>query len=113
MLPRGAPLYLDGNDAEPEAIVTRKNATTGATEAATGLAGLTFRLSATPNGTAIHANLSKSATERGTLGIYYATFEGSDLTAQLATYVGKDVYQTFGDGANLNRTRPRRVEARG
>ena len=106
---RGAPLYLDGNDDEPEETVTRKNAATGATEAATGLTGLTFRLSATPNGAAINAALSKSATERGTLGVYRATFEGADLTAQLGSYVGKDVYQTFGDGANVNFTVARRV----
>jgi hypothetical protein len=106
---RGAPLYLDGNDDEPEETVTRKNAATGAVEAATGLTGLTFKLSATRNGTVINAALSKSATERGTLGVYRATFEGSDLAAQLATYAGKDVYQTFGDGANVNFTVARRV----
>jgi len=108
---RKAPLYLDGNDDEPEATATRKNAATGATEAATGLTGLTFRLSATPNGAAIHANLSKSAAERGTLGVYYATFEGADLTARLATYAGKDVYQTCGDGVNFNVTVVRQVIA--
>ena len=106
---RSSPLYLDGNDDEPEITLTRKVAATGLTEAATGLTGLTVRLSATPNGTAINAALSKSATERGTLGVYRATFEGSDLTAQLATYAGKDVYQTFGDGLNVNFTVARRV----
>ena len=109
---RGRPLYLNGNDDEPEKTVTRKNATTGAKEAATGLVGLTFRLAATPNGSAIHASLSKSALERGTLGIYYAVFEGADLDAQLDsdTYKGKDVYEIFGDGANVNIVTVRRVE---
>ena len=106
---RAAPLYLDGNDDQPEITLTRKVAATGATEAATGLTGLVVKLSATRNGAAINAALSKSATERGTLGVYYATFEGVDLTAQLASYVGKDVYQTFGDGANVNFTVARRV----
>jgi hypothetical protein len=106
---RASPIYLDGNDDEPEETLTRKVAATGATEAATGLTGLTFKLSATRNGAAINAALSKSASERGTLGIYYATFEGADLTAQLGTYVGKDIYQTFGDGANVNFTVARRV----
>lgn len=106
---RADPIYLDGNDDEPEATATRRNATTGASEAATGLLGLTFRLSATRGGSAIHANLSKSATERGTLGVYYATFEGVDLTAQLASYVGKEVHQTFGGGASLNFTVARKV----
>ena len=106
---RGAPIYLDGNDDQPETTLTRKAAATGASEAATGLTGLTFKLSATRGGAAIHANLSKTATERGVLGIFYATFEGTDLTAQLATYVGKDIFQTFGDGLNVNFTVARRV----
>jgi hypothetical protein len=101
---RGRPLYLIGNDDEPEHAITRKNATTGLTEAATGLTGLTFHLAATVGGAAIHANLSKTATERGTTGIYYAVFEGTDLDTQLdnATYKGRDVYQCFTDGANVN-----------
>ena len=108
---RGEPLYLDGNDDEPETTLTRKNATTGASEPATGLAGLTFRLAATRNGAAINAALSKSATERGALGVYYATFECSDLTTQLAAYVGKDVFQVFGDGTNVNFSIARKVLA--
>ena len=108
---RGAPLYVDGNDDEAEATVSRTNATTGLEEAATGLTGLTFRLSATRGGATIHATLSKSATERGTTGVYFAIYEGSDLTAQLAnaTYIGKDIYEVFGDGANVNTNVVRRV----
>ena len=106
---RAAPIYLDGNDDEPETTLTRKNASTGRSEPATGLTGLSFRLSATRGGGPISIDLSRAATERGVLGIYYATFEGSDLRAQLGTYVGKDVYQTFGDGANVNFTVARRV----
>lgn len=108
---RGDDLYLDGNDDEPEHTLTRKNATTGAVEPATGLSGLTFRLSLTRNGAAINATLSKTAAERGTLGIYYATFDGSDLTAQLASYAGRPIFQIFGDGLNINYSLARRVVA--
>ena len=110
---RGRPLYLNNNDDEPEKALTRKNATTGVTEAATGLTGLTFLLSATSTGTAIHASLSKSATERGALGIYFAVFEGTDLHTHLnsATYVGKDVFEIFSDSANVHYVVARRVVA--
>lgn len=109
---RGKPLYLNNNDDEPEKAVTRKNTATGATEAATGLTGLTFRLAATPTGAAIHANLSKTATERAsTPGTYFAVFEGTDLHTQLnsATYIGRDVYEIFSDGANVNYVVARKV----
>lgn len=108
---RGAPIYTDGNDDEPEEVVTRKNTSTGATEPATGLTGLSFRLSATIGGTAIHANLNKNASERGSTGKYYAVFEGDDLTAQLnnSTYWNTDVFQVFGDGVNINYNVVRRV----
>lgn len=108
---RAEPIYLDGNDDEPQHAVTRRNATTGADEAATGLTGLTFRLSATRNGAAIDASLSKTATERSTTGIYYATFEGADLATYLAAYVGRNVYQIFGDASNVNYSLSRPVVA--
>lgn len=94
------PIYLD-NDYEPEYTLTRKNASTGASEAATGLSGLTVRVSATKGGATIHASLSKTLAERGTLGIYYARLEGDDLRAQLATYIGQKVYLVAGDGTNI------------
>jgi len=99
---RGKPLYLGGNDDEPEKLVRRKNAATGALEVATGLAGLTFFLSATEAGAAIHATLSKAAAERGTTGKYFAVFEGADLNAQLASFAGSDVFEVFGNGADVN-----------
>lgn len=101
---RGRPLYLNGNDDEPEHALTRKNTSTGAVEPATGLAGMVFYLAATHGGATIHASLSKGATERGTLGIYYAVFEGSDLDAQLdnVTYKGKDVFQRFGNQSDVD-----------
>ena len=104
-------LYTDGNDDRAKAKLTRENETTGEVEAASGLTGLTLRLSASPNGVAIHSSLSKPAVERGTSGFYYATFEGSDLAAHLAAFIGKVVYQTCGDGINVNDTVPRRVKA--
>lgn len=103
MATRGRPIYLD-NDDVPEYYATRKNTSTGAVEAATGLANQVVKLCATEGGSAIHANLTKTTTERASApGYYFATYEGDDLRAQLgsATYIGKDVFESFGDGTNL------------
>jgi len=94
-------LYLD-NDHEFEYAVTRKKTTTGAAEAATGLTGLTARVSLTKGGATVHADLSVSAAERsGTAGTYYGVFEGDDLRTNLLEYVGDKVYVVFGDGTNV------------
>lgn len=95
-------IVLD-NDFEPDYTVTRKAAATGETEAATGLAGLTVRIATTPNGSAIHASLSKAVSERGTLGKYYARFEGDDLRTHLAKYAGESVWVVFGNGTDIAR----------
>ena len=108
---RGQPLYLGGNDDEVEKAVTRKNAATGAKEVATGLAGLTFRLAATADGAAIHATLSKAATERGATGKYFAIFEGPDLVTHLTALAGQDVFEVFGNGADVNYNTRRAVVA--
>lgn len=93
-------IFLD-NDYEPEYTITKKNASTGAIEAATGLTGLTVRISATDGGAAIGA-LTENASERGTLGIYFAIFDGDALRTALATsYVGVRVWVVFGDGTNV------------
>ena len=110
---RGAPIYTDGNDDEAEEALTRKASFTGALEPATGLLGLSFRLSATKGGAAIHSSLDKAAAERGVSGKYYAIFEGSDLTAQLGSaYWNTDIFQVFGDGVNVNFNVVRRVLAK-
>lgn len=94
-------IFLD-NDFEPEYAITRKNATTGVSEAATGLTGITARIAATDGGAAIHANLSKTASERSNkAGTYYAVIEGDDLRTCLASYANKKVWVVFGDGTNV------------
>jgi hypothetical protein len=99
------------NDYEFEVAITRKNTSTGATEPAAGLTGLSFRFSATDGGTAIHASLQVNATERsGTPGTYFAVCQGDDLRAQLAaSYIGKVIYEVFGDGTNVLSSIPRLV----
>lgn len=84
-------LYLD-NDFEVEVTITRKAAATGAAEAATGLSGLTAHLAATPQGAAIHADVTINLSERGTTGIYYGTLQGDDLTTRLTTYLNTTVH---------------------
>lgn len=113
MAKRGNPIYLD-NDDVPEYYATRKNTSTGAVEAATGLVAQIIKLCATEGGAAIHGTLSKTATERASSpGYYYAQYEGDDLRTQLgsATYIGKDVFESFGDGTNLLVWQARKVIA--
>jgi hypothetical protein len=108
---RGAPIYLDGNDDTPDLTVTTPDPTTGLPVPATGLTGLQFRLSATRDGPAIHPALQVNASERTGLGEYYGSFTGTDLMVRLASYAGRDVYQTFGDGVHATYTVARRVTA--
>ena len=98
-------LYLD-NDFEFEYAVTRKNAASGADEAAAGLSSLTAMVSLSEEGGAtpseIHPDLSVSASERsGKAGTYYGVFDGDKLRTHLLTYVGTKVYVVFGDGTNV------------
>ena len=99
------------NDWEAEYRATRKNATTGTVEPATGLTGLVCRLSATDGGAAIHATMSVNLTERGTLGVYFGVLQGDALRTQLAALVGSVVYEVFGDGVNVLTSIPRLVSA--
>lgn len=102
------PVYLD-NDAEYEYALRRKNTNTGALEAATGIGGLSCRLSATDGGAAINAALSVNATERGSLGIYYGVFQGTDLRTYLASFIGQTIYEVFLDAGNILISTPRLV----
>lgn len=91
-------IYLS-NDYLAEWSLTTPNASTGDEEAADGLT-LTVWLSATDGGAAIHASLSKTATERASeAGTYAATFEGTDLATHLADY--RRVWEVFGDSTNV------------
>ena len=83
------------SDFEPEIAIKRKNATTGKSEAATGLTGIQFRISATKTGAAI-GSLTANATERGTTGIYAAVFDTAALVTALisgaTSYLGQYIY---------------------
>jgi len=104
-------IYLD-NDHLIEQDLTRPATTTGEDEAATGLSGLTGRLSATDGGATIHASLSVSLSERSaTAGRYYGVLQGADLRTQLLTYVGSWVWEVVGDGTNVLTSARRRVLA--
>jgi hypothetical protein len=109
-LDRGEPIYLDGNDDAPLLYIDKLDTTSPPDRvAATGLS-LTVKLAAVEGGAAINAALSKTLTETpASSGWYLATFEGSDITAQLATYVNKDVVMIAGDGSNVNKQILRQV----
>lgn len=93
----------DNNDWELIWPGTRRNTSSGLTEAAAGLVGLQGWLSATDGGAAIHASLSKVMAERAsTPGEYFAVIDGDALHAQLApTYNNQTIYEVFGDGLNV------------
>lgn len=91
--------------------MTRKNSATGTLEPATGLTGLSARLSLTDAGAAIHATMSVNLTERGATGIYAGVIQGDDLRTQLAALVGTVLYEVFGDGTNVLTSIPRLVSA--
>lgn len=85
-------LYLD-NDLEVDIKLTRKATTTGKTEAAAGVTGLSAYVAATPQGSAIHADVSVSLTERSAAaGTYYGVIDGDDLTTRLTDYINETVY---------------------
>lgn len=82
-------------DWTPNLDVEKQAAATGEYEAYNGISSVTMLLSvARGSSTAIHASLSKSATERtSTPGRIYATFDVADLQAHLLpTYEGQVVY---------------------
>jgi hypothetical protein len=101
-------LALD-NDWEAEYTLTRKNATTGVFEPATGLSGLVVRISLTDGGVAIHTDLSIPIAERGATGIYFGVLDGDKLRTHLASLLGTIVYEVMGDGTNVLRSSPRKV----
>ena len=94
-------IFLD-NDWEYEVNITKKNTATGAVEVAEGLSAITGRISLTPTGDTIHADLTKTLAERTTTdGEYFAIVDGDDLRTRLAAYVGQSVYEIIGDGTNV------------
>lgn len=82
------------SDFEPEVAITRKNATTGAKEAATGLTSVTAWIALTPTGAAI-AGLTVTLAERGTTGIYAGVLDTAALVTGLLTLLGTTVYVVY------------------
>jgi hypothetical protein len=90
-----------GNDWEPEVALTKKNSS-GAWVAATGLTDVTMHISLTYGGAAIHADLTKTMTERAdTEGLYYAVIEGGDITTHLAPLAPLVVYRVIANGGDI------------
>lgn len=90
------------SDFEPEVRVTRKNSSTGATEAATGLTGMTARIAATPTGAAL-GSLTVSLTERGTTGVYAGILDTAALVSALAASLNTTVYLIFSKAGDIDR----------
>ena len=78
-------------DFEVEFKGTRKNTTTGVTEAAAGFTTVTARFALTRTGSAI-GSCSVTLTERGSTGIYYGTIDKATLSTDLAAYVNRTIY---------------------
>lgn len=89
----------------------RWNTSTGVTEAdAAHSPTLLAWLSATDGGATIHATLSKTMVETSIPGKYMAVVDGDALRAQLAaSYIGRVIYEVFGDGLNVQYTVARKI----
>lgn len=90
-------------DFTPNIDVERQATATGDYEAYSGITGVTMLLSATEGGNAIHASLSKSASERSSEpGRIYATFDVADLQSNLLpTYRNKTVWMVLSKSGEL------------
>jgi hypothetical protein len=97
------------NDWEYAYTVTTRDAATGEWEPATIVPPDAW-ISADPSGAAINAALRLTTVERAGLpGSYYAVLDGDLISTHLASYIGKTVYEVFGDDGNILRFRPLRV----
>lgn len=99
------------NDWRYKYRVTTDDATTGASIAAAGLAGLQAWFSTTRGGATINAALTKNMTElSGTPGTYTAVVDGDVLRTYLAALDGQVIWEVFGDGLNVFTSVNRRVK---
>lgn len=97
------------NDWEFAYTVTTRDAATGEWESASIVPPDAW-ISADPSGDEIHTDVRITTTERSGLpGSYYAVLDGDLIRLHLAAYVGKTVYEVFGDNENILRFRPLRV----
>lgn len=88
-------------DFEFDFYLTRKNATTRATEAATGLTGVTGRLALLPSGSAV-GGCTASLTEAGTTGRYVGIIDTAQLVTDLTNQVGRLVYAIVSKSGDLD-----------
>ena len=99
------------NDWRYKYRVTTDDATTGASIAAAGLAGLQAWFSTSRGGATINAALTKNMTElSGTPGTYTAVVDGDVLRSYLAALDGQVIWEVFGDGLNVFTSVNRRVK---
>ena len=83
-------LLLDA-DFEVDLFIERKNATTRAWEAATGLTSVVGRISLTKTGSAA-GSCTVALTEAGTTGRYVGVIDTATLVSALAAYENQSVY---------------------
>lgn len=89
-------------DFEVDLSITRKNATTRATEAAAGLTGVAARIAASPSGSAL-GSCTVNLTEAGTTGRYVGVIDTAVLVAALATYENQTVYLVGSKSGDFDR----------
>lgn len=89
-------------DFEVDLYITRKNATTRATEAATGLSSVTARIALTPDGSAI-GSCTASLTEAGSTGRYVGVIQTATLVTDLAAYANRTVYLVGAKSGDFDR----------
>ena len=89
-------------DFEVDLSITRKNATTRATEPAAGLTGVSARIAASPSGTAL-GSCTVNLTEAGSTGRYVGVIDTAVLVAALATYENQTVYLVGSKSGDFDR----------
>lgn len=105
-------IFLDGNNHEPEFVVTRKNASTREEEAAAGLT-LRVKISATKTGDALGTLDAVAAEAAGAPGTYFASFAGAAVESALRAYLGQKVWEILYDAADtIQAAHPQEVAER-
>lgn len=98
-------VYLD-NDYEFEYDVRRKNSTTGESEAAASLSGVSAHFSLTDGGSAISGTSTSLSERSATAGRYYGTLDKADLNTALSSYANQTLYEVFLVSGDCETSRP-------
>lgn len=92
------------NDHTIDYGVETASLTTRVVSIASGLSGITGRISASETGSAI-GSCSVTLAEAGSTGRYFGTIGRSTIDTDLASYIGERVFEIISDGASIQAVR--------